>query len=1331
LWQLAVQEVVALGRLGHDACGRPFYAMRFIEGDSLGEAIAAFHRDEGLKRDREARGARLRELRRRFTDVCDAVGYAHSRGVLHRDLKPANIMLGPYGETLVVDWGLAKPVGTALAGEPAAGTASGPAWSITGGPIRLSDPIGSGSDTVAGSALGTPAYASPEQVGGALDRLGPATDIYGLGATLYTLLTGRAPVEGGEVGAVLRRVQQGAIPPPRSIDPTIPRPLEAICQKAMALKPEDRYPSARALAEDVMRWLDDEPVSAWREPLWERSRRWARRHRPAVASAAVAMVAVALLSLLYADRQTRLADVERSRADEQLRHASEQTRAAADLKSALVESNRRLAVLNFERGQAAFEKGQVGPGLLWMVETLQNATDAGDPVWKHAALINLSAWRPVYPSLRAVLSHAGPVRKAAFSPDGKVILSGSWDKTARLWDVATGQPIGQPMQHEGWVLAAAFSPDGRTILTGSDDKTARLWDATSGRPIGKPMVHQGRVRAVAFRPDGKVVLTASHDQTARLWDAASGRPLGEPMVHQGWVNAVALSPDGKVVVTCSDDKTARLWDAASGRPLGEPMVHRDEVGAVAFSPDGKAALTGSYKMARLWDAANGQPVGEPMEHQDWVQAVAFSPDGKAILTGSDDKTARLWDTATTRPIGKPMVHQGRVQAVAFSPDGKAVLTGSEDRTARLWDGVTGHPLGQPLEHQDAVRSVAFSPDGRAVLTSGDDRTARLWDAVTGQVLGKPWDGQGFICAATFSPDGTTILTGGHRAARQWNAATEQPVGKPMVHQGRVWAVAFSPDGRTILTGSDDKTARLWDAASGRPIGKPIVHRDEVWAVAFSPDGKAILTGSEDRTARLWDAASGRPIGPPMVHQDPVRSVAFRPDGKAVLTGSDDRTARLWDLVTGHPLGQPLEHPTAVSAVAFSPDGKSFLTGGGDGTARLWDATTGRPIGKHMELRRPIRSVAFSPDGTTILTGGYETARLWDAASGRPIGPTLEHQDTDWAVAFSPDGTTILTDSGILRLWDLPAALPEDPLRLAAWVETLTGLELDDQGSIRPLDHAAWEKSRERLEQLHGSPPGRTERLLDPILFGPDPAARGHAYEALHRWPEAEAAFTEAIRARLFNSSVWGERGRFYLARSQPEKAAANFREAILHMPGDLAIRYPLIPALLAARDAHGLRRAISDLLDRFGSTTDAQTSNNVAWYCTLAPGSVADSETPVRLADVALKGFPPHQKHFALNTLGAALYRAGRFEDAIRRLEEGIQLQAGQSLPQDWVFLAMAHHRLGHHDEARRWLDRFQNYQPSPDVSQFWTELEIRLLRSEAEAVVLYDPVFPADPFAH
>ncbi len=233
--------VIPIYGLGRDATGRPFYAMRFIQGDSLKEAIASFHGEDAPARNSSARAARLRELLRRFTDVCNAVAYAHSRGVLHRDLKPGNIMLGPYGETLVVDWGLAKPlVQTHDVSRKSADAASDPSPlpQHTGGPIRLSGQSGSRADTIAGSPIGTPAFASPEQVLGRLDLLGPASDVYGLGATLYALLTGRAPVESKDLEDVLRRVSKGEIHAPRSIDATIPRPLEAICRKAMAVRPK-------------------------------------------------------------------------------------------------------------------------------------------------------------------------------------------------------------------------------------------------------------------------------------------------------------------------------------------------------------------------------------------------------------------------------------------------------------------------------------------------------------------------------------------------------------------------------------------------------------------------------------------------------------------------------------------------------------------------------------------------------------------------------------------------------------------------------------------------------------------------------------------------------------------------------------------------------------------------------------------------------------------------------------------------------------------------------------------------------------------------------------
>jgi eukaryotic-like serine/threonine-protein kinase len=282
--------IVPVYRLGTYDGGRPYYVMRFIKGDNFKEVIAAFHADGGPGADPGRRSLELRKLLRRFLDACDAVEYAHSRGVLHRDIKPGNVIVGQHGQTLVIDWGLAKVRGRAdvgsSAGEP---------------PLSLSPGIDS-DVTLPGSTLGTPTYMSPEQARGDLEHLGPQSDVYSLGATLYCLLTGRPPYAGDDVGQVLAAVQKGEFPPPRTLVPSTDRALEAVCRKAMALRPEDRYGSARALADDIERWLADQPVLACREPLSARVSRWVRRHRQWVWAAAAVLVAASIGLAVHAWR---------------------------------------------------------------------------------------------------------------------------------------------------------------------------------------------------------------------------------------------------------------------------------------------------------------------------------------------------------------------------------------------------------------------------------------------------------------------------------------------------------------------------------------------------------------------------------------------------------------------------------------------------------------------------------------------------------------------------------------------------------------------------------------------------------------------------------------------------------------------------------------------------------------------------------------------------------------------------------------------------------------------------------------------------------------------
>jgi tetratricopeptide (TPR) repeat protein len=510
------------------------------------------------------------------------------------------------------------------------------------------------------------------------------------------------------------------------------------------------------------------------------------------------------------------------------------------------------------------------------------------------------------------------------------------------------------------------------------------------------------------------------------------------------------------------------------------------------------------------------------------------------------------------------------------------------------------------------------------------------------------------------------------------------------------------------------------------------HSDFVRCVAFSPDGKLIVTGSANE-ARLWDAATGLPIGKPLVHSDMVVSLGFSPDGQAILTGSWDNSARLWDATTGNPIGRPLAQSGFVSSAVFSPDGRTILIGCSDHTARLWDFATGLPLGQSLPQSEFVNSMAFSPDGRTIVTGSSDrVTRLWDAATGQPIGPALSDVPSGVCVTFSPDGRFILmSDSSGFRRWDAPVPVPDDLPRLATWVEAATGLELDNRGSVRVLDGAAWAERRRRLSELGGPPLAVSRTRLDPILYGANPTARAAALAKEGLWEQAEAAYKAAARARPFHQPAWRALARFQRSRGHLDRAAATCAEAVQIMPANFTLRVDLGRLLLESNDREGWRSANDALLERFGGTTNVSTANLVAWACALGPDGSADPEIPVRLAEGAVRGATDGARPGFLNTLGATLYRAGRFDEALRRLEEAIKQRGKTSTPADWAFLAMAHMRLGHRAQARRWLERLRDYQPSAKLAQWSDELALSLVRREAEAMVLYDPVFPDDPFAH
>ncbi len=953
------QEAVAAAQLEHpnivtvheisQHLGFPYLSFEFVSGGNLAERVAE-------------RPINANDAASFVQTLARAVAYAHGQGVVHRDLKPANILLTDDRQPKIADFGLAKLL-TDLA-------------EAEGGPSTL---------TQTGAVLGTPCYMSPEQVGGKPETVGPATDIYALGAILYEMLTGRPPFQGESTIETLEQIRHHEPTPPHRLRPRLRRDYDTICLKCLEKDPGRRYPSATALADDLARALAGRPIVARPVRFPERAAKWLYR-QPAIAALIAGVIVVALAGATGVVLQWRRAEEGWRRAE--IAHQSElalREQAQLGLYRHLIATAHR-DLLNYRFRQSEL------------------VLDQCRSEFRHWEWYYLK--RLCHPERMTLANHSQAVRRAQYLPDGRhlVTATGDWGTghpgRLQLFDAETGHVIWGTDVDAGPIMDLAVSPDGSLMVTAcanfgrAAEQAVTIWDAATGKSRRHLSAEIGNAFAVALSPDGEIVATGGSDGRVRLFRSASGDALRVLAGHTDNVHGVAFSPDGAIIASASRDGSARIWDAASGMQLQSLPCGADQR-SVAFSPNGQLLATAGYGgVALLWDLAQTVPEPTPLPvDAGMVRGLSFAPDGE-LLAGIDAKgVIHLWRVPSGEMAETLYGHDAYGNQTAFSPDGSRLASASGDGTVKIWDVHAEHLSAARAKSRSVteggwVSALAYNCDGRLLAIASDrnpvnsgvvDFKLRLVDRQDpNQTQTLSGHSQG-VTSMAFSPDGKQIATGSRdHTVRVWDVSTAESLWTGAGHTAAVNDVAFVRD--TLYSAGEDGLLLAWEPASRtRPIcvfecGVPITCLD------VSPNSLLVLLDNTGEV-RFWDASASRLLTASIRVAGPVGIMSMRPDGKqlAIATGSE---VVVWDtssLDEGRSglISTLAGHTARVTALTYSSDGKRLVSVGQDKNVRLWDSETGTEM---LTLQTPSEdtlAVAFDPQQQQLVVAYHGSLMVWD------------------------------------------------------------------------------------------------------------------------------------------------------------------------------------------------------------------------------------------------------------------------------------------------------------------------------------------------------------------